>query len=224
MGTIVFSENLSDCLFRESRMNKPDSTLEIQTLGRFSILVNGKPVATDWPDETVKVLFCSLLSPLDLYVTWDRICRSMWGVPATRASRRRLEEIFSRHLNSFLIKELDFNPLITSQDGIRIDQQRIHVDAYEFHSTAVEGLRLLSRGNRAAASEQFSRAKSLYGGIYLPGINGKIIENTRNDLESLYLNAILEAMPLTRNSWYSGYNRRAEPGLHVKAAQGRFKR
>jgi len=205
-------------------MNIPDSPLEIQTLGRFSILVNGKPAATDWPDETLKVLFCSLLSPLDLHVTWDRICRSMWGVPDSRASRRRLEEIFSRHLKSFLIRELGFNPLITGQDGIRIDQQRIHVDAYEFHSTAVEGLRLLSRDNRAAAYKQFSRANSLYGGIYLPGINGKIIASTRNDLESLYLTAILDAMPLSRNSRYSGYNLRAESGQHVKATQGSFKR
>jgi len=44
-------------------MSIPDTTLEIQTLGRFSISAEGKPVATDWPDEMAKVLFCSLLSP-----------------------------------------------------------------------------------------------------------------------------------------------------------------
>ena len=168
--------------------------LEIQTLGRFSISNDGKLVATDWPDETVKVLFCSLLSPLDLFFTWDRICRSLWREPATRTSRRRLEVLIIRPLNSYLTNELGFNPLITGNEGIRIDKQSIHVDALEFHKTAVEGLRLLSLGNHAAALEKLNKANKLYVGSYLPGIPGKIIENTRNDLESFYRIAVLEGV------------------------------
>ena len=167
-------------------MSIPDTKLEILTLGRFSIFADGKPVATEWPDETVKALFCSLLSPLDIYFTWDRICRSMLGVPVTQTSRRQLEEILIRPLKSFLIKELGFNPIIISRECIRINQQHINVDALEFHSTVVEGLRLLSLGIHAAALDKFIRADSLYAGSYLPGITGKIIENTRNELESIY--------------------------------------
>jgi len=181
-------------------MDIADTTLEIQTLGRFSISVAGKYVATEWPDEMMKVLFCSLLSPLDLYFTWDRLCRSVWGVPATPTSRRRLVETFIRPLNSFLTKELGFNPLITGQEGIRIAQQRIHLDATEFHSAVVEGIGLLSLGDQAAALEKFNRATSLYSGSYLPGIPGKIIANTRIELESLYQTAVMDAMPLARNS------------------------
>jgi len=199
-------------------MNIPDTTLEILTLGRFSISIAGKPVAIDWPDETTKELFCSLLSPLDLYFTWDRICRSMWGAPATQTNKRRLEEIFNRPLNSFLIKELGFNPLISGHEGIRIDQRRIHVDALEFHSTAVEGLRLLSIGNHAAALNKLRRADSLYAGSYLPGLPDKIITDTRNDLDSLYRTAVKDAMPLTRNSGCSRRNRRALPGMYLMAA------
>jgi hypothetical protein len=189
-------------------MNKADTTLEILTLGRFSISVDGKPVATDWPDETVKVFFCSLLSPLDLYITWDRICRSMWGIPVTQTNRHRLEKIFIRPLKSFLIKELGFNPLIAGHEGIRINQQRIYVDAHEFHSTVVEGLCLLSLGNNAAALDKFSRADSLYAGSYLPGIQGKIIENARNELESLYRNAVMDAIPHVQNSGFSICNKK----------------
>lgn len=167
-------------------MNIPDTTLEIQTLGRFSISIDGKPVAIDWPDETIKELFCSLLSPLDLYFTWDRICRAILGVPANRTSRRQLEDICVRPLKSFLLKELGFNPLITGHEGMRIDLQRIHLDAIEFHSNVVEGLRLLSVNNHAAALDKFSRANLLYAGSYLPGIPGKIIASTRNDLAALY--------------------------------------
>jgi len=180
-------------------------------------------VATAWPNESLQVLFCSLLSPLDLFINWDRLCRSMLDLPATGTSRRRLEADFVRPLNSFLIQELGFNPLITEAEGIRIDHQRVHVDAFEFHSAALEGLRQMSLGNHAAAFDRFSRAKSLYEGLYLPGIKGKIIANTRNDLESVYLTAVLDAMPLTRKTWsYSGRNRRAEPGLQYKTPRRPF--
>ena len=74
-------------------MKVPADTVKILTLGSFSISVDGKPAAAAWPDETVKMLFCSLLSPLKLCFTWDRISRSMWGVPLTPAGRHRLEEV-----------------------------------------------------------------------------------------------------------------------------------
>lgn len=175
-------------------MNIPVTTLKILTLGRFSISLQGKAVATDWPEEALKVFFCSLLSPLDLYFTWDRICRALLGVPETRTSRRQLEENFIRPLNSFLLRELGFNPLIAGLDIIRIDQKRIHVDALDFHSTALEGLRLLALGNHDAALEKLSWAQSLYIGTYLPGMSGKIIESTRNDLESFYQTAVIEGI------------------------------
>lgn len=170
-------------------MDRPVTTLEILTLGCFSISADGKPVATDWPNETVKVFFCSLLSPLDIYFTWDRICRSMWDIPVTQTSRRRLEEIVIRPLNCFLLKEFGFNPLVSGHEGIRVDQQRIHIDAHQFYRNVLDGLRLSSEANNTAAIEKFSRANSLYSGNYLPGIPGKIIENTRHDLESLFITA-----------------------------------
>jgi DNA-binding SARP family transcriptional activator len=199
-------------------MNKPDTAVEILTLGRFSLFVDGKTVAVNWPDEVIKVLFCSLLSPLDLYVSWDRVCRTMWAEPVTQC-RQRLEEILIQPVNSFLIKELGFNPLITGDEGIKIDQGSIHIDAFEFHRTALEGLRLLSLNSHAAAFEKFSRAKSLYLGSYLPGMTGKIISNTRNELESLYLTAILDAMPQTRHSFFGGENTMTEFGQHLNASR-----
>lgn len=176
-------------------MDIPETKLEILTLGRFSIsVISGKPVAADWPDETVKNLFCSLLSPLDLYFTWDRICRSLWNVPVTRISKRRLEEVVIRPLNGFLLKELGFTPVISGSEGLRIDLQGIHLDAHEFHSAVIKGLELLTLGNHAAALEKFNRAALLYVGSYLPGMPGKIIENTRIELESLYRTTVLDGI------------------------------
>lgn len=181
-------------------MNIPDTTLEIETMGRFNISVDGISVATNWPDETVKVFFCSLLSPLDLFFSWDRICRSMLDEPESRNSRRRLDEICVRPLNRFLLKALGFNPVVAIPEGIKIDPLGIHVDAHEFYSSALEGLRLLSIHDRSGALVEFDRAASLYAGSYLPELSGKIIEHTRYDLESLYQTAVVKNLPATRNA------------------------
>jgi len=172
---------------------KPAAKFEIKTLGCFSIALDNIPVATYWPDEMEKSLFCSLLSPLDLYFTWDRLSRAILGEPETQDSRRHLEENIIRPLKSFLINELGFNPLITGDENIRIDQQRVNVDAFEFYTSAVEGLKLLSYGNHIAALQKLRRARSLYTGCYLPGIEGKIIGNTRDYLESLYQKVLTES-------------------------------
>jgi hypothetical protein len=181
-------------------MNKPVYALDIQTLGRFSIAVEGKTVATDWPDDRIKIFFGSLLSPLDLYFTWDRICRSLLGVPETRSSRRQLEELYLRPLHHFLLKELGFNPLISGPEGIRIDPQGIYVDAFAFHRAVVEGIGLLAIGKRDNAREKFTSANLLYVGSYLPGMPGKIIENTRIELESLYRTAVKDGVWQTRRA------------------------
>ena len=167
-------------------MNISDNILEIETLGQFRLSVAGKEVAANWPDETMKLFFCSILSPLDLYLTWDRVCRSMLGVPETRASRSQLEEDFIRPLKSFLRRELGFNPLIAGREDIRINQEQIHLDARDFHDKAIEGLRLISLGKNIVAQEKLERSASLYSGSYLPGMSCKIISSTRNELESLY--------------------------------------
>ncbi len=172
-------------------MNSSAAMLEIQTLGHFSMFVAGKAVASAWPGETHKLLFCSLLSPLDLSFSWDRICRSVWGVPLTLTNRLHFDEVLIQPLNKFLIMEFGFTPVITNPEGLMLDLQRIYVDAHEFYFTALEGLRMTHLDNHDVAMEKLKRAKLLYTGSYLPGLPGKIIENTRHDLD-LYHAAVVD--------------------------------
>jgi hypothetical protein len=171
-------------------MERHDIVPEIRTLGCFSISAQGKAIATRWPDETIKIFFCSLLSPLDLYYTWDRMCRALWGVPVTRANKHRLDDDVIRPLNGFLVKEMGFNPLLIGREGIRIDNQGVRIDAHEFYDAVIDGLKLLSLSNNTASLEKFNRAGALYAGIYLPDFKGKIIENARHDLALLHQTAI----------------------------------
>jgi hypothetical protein len=75
----------------------------------------------------------------------------------------------------------------------------------------------LSLDNRAEALEKFSRAKALYLGSYLCGMSGNIIANTRNELESLYLAAVIDGIPLSQHSSWPGCERRAKPELYKKS-------
>ena len=94
-----------------------------------------------------------------------------------------------------------------------IDQHYIHVDAHEFHNTVIDGLRLFSFGTHAAALEKFTRADLLYSGKYLPEMSGKIIQNTRNYLESFYRTAVMDASVSIRNSARSSYKRKVRSSV-----------
>ncbi len=199
-------------------MNILDTVLNIRTLGSFRISAKGKPVAVDWPNETQKVLFCSLLSPLGESISWDRISRSLWDIPATATTRFRLEETVIRPLTRFLITEFGFNPLIEGNEGMSVNLQYFDVDALEFYKSAVEGFRLMSIGNYAAAFKRFRRADELYIGSYLPGMPGKVIADTRYDLDSLYRTAVKHAMPRIYNSGCSSGQKREVHGMSLLAA------
>lgn len=192
-------------------MNIPDTMPSIETLGLFRISVAGKTVEPDWPDESLKQLFCSLLSPLDLFFSWDRICRSTWDVPATFTTRHRMEERFIRPLNGLLIREFGFTPLVTGPEGIRFNHDNIRVDAMTFYRTVLEGLGLMAGDDHPAALEALHRANLLYTGSFLPGFDGKIITNSRIELDSLYRTAVMDAGPIVRTFSYAGDAAQGKP-------------
>ena len=199
-------------------MNNTDTKLEIRTLGHFSISIDGKQVAKEWPNETLKVIFCSLLSPFDAYLTWDRICLNMWGIPDSRIVRNRLEELLIGPLNNYLITELGFNPLISENEGVSLDLQRIKLDAIDFYQAAVEGNRLLANGNSSAATAMFRRADNLYPGSFLPGMYGTIIKKNRTNLEQLHQTAVRADRQNITNFGYTDWHKKDEFRLYHLAA------
>lgn len=166
-------------------MQSAERTLRVVTLGRFSIAVGDSEVKIAWPDETARVLFCSLLSPLDESLSWERSCRSLWGLPATHHSKIRATALLNRLQTSFAV-QLGCDPFIVTHEGAALNKGIINIDAHHFHSNVVTGLRLLALGNRSAASQLLEQALAIYDAPFLPGVPGRIVAATRDELDNLY--------------------------------------
>ncbi len=156
--------------------------LFVRTLGEFTIVCATRPVTISWPDNATRLLFCSLLSPLDAAISRDRLCQTLWGIAATEAENRRLHATMGR-LQDVISGAFGINPFIISHEGFSLDAHKIQIDARDFHETAIAGLRQLSLGNKQSAHSFFQTAASLYRGAFLPGISSRIITTTRTELE-----------------------------------------
>jgi len=165
-------------------MKQNNHVFHVHSLGRFSLSIGGEPVSSPWPNELTKELFCSLLSPLDECITFDRLSRSLFGKPLTESTRVRLDEVIEG-LIRFTDAELGINPYRCSKDAIGLNRSDVYVDAHLFQELALEGLRKVSIGDSASAMRNIHVALSLYTGDFLPGMNRKIIADTREDLASL---------------------------------------
>jgi DNA-binding SARP family transcriptional activator len=160
-------------------------SLSVRTLGDFTITRDRKTVNVTWPDNAIKILFCSLLSPLDVSISRDRLCKALWNIPASAAGIGRLTSALGQ-LHDVMARTFGFSPIIVQDDGITLDYGKVYVDARDFHDTAISGFRNFAGGEIAAASHLFRTASMLYRGEFLPGMTGRIISATRNDLEDQY--------------------------------------
>lgn len=160
-------------------------SLSVRTLGDFTITRDRKTVNVTWPDNAIKILFCSLLSPLDVSISRDRLCKALWNIPASAAGIGRLTSALGQ-LHDVMVRTFGFNPIVFQDDGITLDYGKIYVDARDFHDTAISGFRNFAGGETAAASRLFQAASMLYRGEFLPGMTGRIISATRSDLEDQY--------------------------------------
>jgi len=112
-------------------MKTTNTALEIRVLGQFSLVHSGRALATSWPGPYGRYIFCSLLSPLGEPVTWDRLCRSLWDVPATRESKERIVAII-KQLNAFFQSECGIRPIVEHMDCITYDSTTTYLDAKDF--------------------------------------------------------------------------------------------
>jgi len=166
-------------------MSVPIKILEIRTLGGFSLMVGERPFRAEWPEKITKLLFCTLLSPLDETITMEQLCRSLWEAPVRQMFKREIAAKFDQ-LSAFIAAETGINPLIIHNDGFGIDFLHVRVDAHEFFLHAVTGLKLISLGSHYDALINLDKADLLYRGKFLPGMDNRIIKDTREELKKLH--------------------------------------
>jgi DNA-binding SARP family transcriptional activator len=166
------------------KTNQPK--LAIRTLGDFSLAVDAVPVTINWPDKATRLLFCSLLSPLDAAYSRERLCKALWGTPANELGIARLTLTLD-HLQNALVSTIGFSPVSAGPDGISVRRAQVQCDARDFHEMAITGLSALAQGNPTLAHDCFRTAAALYRGPFLPGIAGRIVTATRDDLAQQYL-------------------------------------
>jgi len=198
-------------------MKIPTNTLEIRTLGGFGLMVGEKTITATWPDEISKELFCTLLSPLDKSITMERLCRSLWNLPASRTPKMRIAAKID-HLSDIFVAETGINPFIIDKDRVRINSGRVRVDAHEFHRHVAEGLKQLLLGNRPAFLIKFHEADLLYRGPFMPGMFNKVITTTREDLDETHRMVVKRTVPIARPPWQIDRGKMAESTITMMAA------
>lgn len=161
-----------------------EHALHVHSLGSFSVSIAGEKLSSPWPDELTRGLFCSLLSPLDECITFDRLSRSLLGAAVEGSAKTSLEEVIE-NLVVFFKTEMGADPFRYTEDAIGFNRNAVRVDAHHFQKLALEGLREMSIGNTHAARLNISSALALYEGDFLPGMRQKIIDDTRGELDSL---------------------------------------
>lgn len=167
-------------------MIRTNHELHVRSLGGLALSQRGVAVTAPWPDKITKELFCSLLSPLDICITFDRLSRSLLGAPLTARTSERLEMAIDS-LIRFTSEEMGVSdPLLVTPDAVGFKGDSICIDAHQFFETALKGLSNLSKGEKGAALQHVCKAMDLYEGDFLPGMNSRIIVDTREELAGLH--------------------------------------
>ena len=175
--------------------------LNIRTFGQFSVSAGGVELAQEWPGETSRRLFLLLLSPLEPSVSWERVCRDLWGVPATYTSRRRAMAL-AQHLQRHICNAWGRSDILhAAEDGISLNMEAVRIDAYKFRTMVLSGLEMLVSGcSRFAAYSMLRQAVARYEAPFLPGVPDRIVASAREELEALYWIACGHALPMSRFS------------------------
>jgi hypothetical protein len=159
--------------------------LRITTLGSFGISAGTTPIVPNWPEGSARQLFCTLLSPLDESVPWERLSRSLTGKPGSPESIELLRDDVEKVIELFQTTT-GYTPIKVNTDGVGIDVRVVTLDSHHFRECALSGLALMAQGDLLGMHQAFRQARSWYGGHFLPGFHGRIINDTRTELAELF--------------------------------------
>jgi len=165
--------------------------MTITTMGRFSIAVDGRPLPLHL-SPVRQELFCSLLSPFDEYQRWERLEQLLDG-PATGRRCRLAQELFV--ISAYFIRCAGIDPLLSGDDGVSLDHRQVKVDTVRVVQAIHRSLNCFMSGGKEEGLLIATETLPHLRGEYLPGIHGRIIDRTREELMDLF--AIIRRHPDT---------------------------
>ena len=172
------------------------SILQIRTLGRFEILVDGVPIPEKrWPRQKTKELLKVLLTAPGRPFTFDQLADALLPganvETATHNIQARTSEL-RRVLEPGLSRGRDSKFIISSGEGYAFAQvYECTVDAQEFEARIRESERLESDRLWQKAAEAFEEALLLYGGEFLAEDRyAEWAESMRSRLRERYLQSL----------------------------------
>lgn len=162
----------------------PTYSLRIITLGEKRFLRDGQPVAVpEWRSDKARDVFLYLLFTGPH--TREQISLVFWP----ESSPKRVRSSFHTTLHRIRVA-LGENVILFDEDLYRLNPQLdVRCDALEFE-TLTKQAGLLSPHN-AQTDDLWYRALQLYGGEFLPSVDGEWVDLLRERYSELYLNALV---------------------------------
>jgi len=147
--------------------NETSGQVSITTFGGLSLAYLNSPVTIIWESQKARILFCYLLISYDQWLHRDKLIEMLWpgGDPVSGA--KNFKTTLSRLRKSFAGPRT-INPILTLGEAIRLDFSIFSLDSSQFRNYAQTGIKMLARGDIAAARKYLEAAQDLYSGAFLP--------------------------------------------------------
>jgi len=171
----------------------PQYGIEIRTLGKFEVIIDGRPIVR-WRAGKARDLLQYLLLRPGCVIPRDVLFEALW--PELDAPRSSLKVAIHMLRNALMMKRpataehTSEIRIITHECGYSIETSNVWVDFIEFDSL----IRQAQQRDNSAMSEDaiadLSAATDLYQGDFLPGTTTHWAEPHREWLRSLALSAL----------------------------------
>ncbi|MGI9009504.1 MAG: BTAD domain-containing putative transcriptional regulator, partial [Streptosporangiaceae bacterium] len=148
------------------------SVLEVAivALGRFAVLLSGKPVPmTAWQSRKARDLLKVLVARRGHPISREAAAEALWPGEDPGPLGNRLSVALST-IRKVLDPGRRYPPdhyLVADARTIALRLDRVGVDLSDFLQVAGEGIDLMSKGDRAAAAAPLRRARQIYAGDFL---------------------------------------------------------
>lgn len=158
----------------------------IKTFGGLSLSYQGNQISIVWESQKARILFCYLLISYDQWVHRDKLIEMIWPGCDMVAGAKNFKTTLSRLRKSFSGAH-SVNPVLSLGEAIRLNYNIFTLDSSQFKYHASSGIKMLARGEIAAARKYLETAQDIYVGDFLPEEPfDSFISTERSELEQLY--------------------------------------